>query len=384
DEKWVPSTERVKISPTNVRLKTIVHKKEETFQVIINVIKNSTCFKAFTISSEIPEIFMQQFWYTIKKVKDTESYESLLANKKCIVNAEVFRKILDICPRVEGEEFTEGMSYRENVNYPELIWEDFVSQIDLRREKKSRRETMPFPRFTKDDGIISKLKFVRIGEDYQEYGLLILDIMLNDEIKQSDSYQMFLKYSTGMIPPKKSRVIQDTLSPPKPKPTTLKLKLTGVQSLTPEEQEASNTMQALKESKKTSKRLPGTGGSSEGTGRIPGVPNESTIVYATSSEGTENESEHSEDSQLNSDEEEKKDNDGDANDGDEDDDHISDIQDTDDEDAETESDEDEIFKYKIQVHKDVDVEMVKAETVERENKEKDEMTDAAKADVEKT
>nr|GEY63459.1 retrovirus-related Pol polyprotein from transposon TNT 1-94 [Tanacetum cinerariifolium] len=47
------------------------------------------------------------FWYTIKKVKDLESYEFLLANKKCTVGAEVFRKILEICPRVKGEEFTE-------------------------------------------------------------------------------------------------------------------------------------------------------------------------------------------------------------------------------------------------------------------------------------
>ncbi|GJU02625.1 hypothetical protein Tco_1112963, partial [Tanacetum coccineum] len=247
-----------------------MQQKKETFQVIIDVIKNSTCFKAFTITTEVPEIFMQQFWYTIKK-------------------------ILDICPRVEGEEFTEvqdddatltflidlgykgplhkytnmyvdhmhqpwrtlaaiinkclsgktasndrlrksridilwGMFYRENVDYPELIWEDFAFQIDHRKERKSRRETMPFPRFTKviinhflsqhkslsnlkfqhyhtikDDGIVSRLKFVRIGEDYQEYGLPIPDMMLNDAIKRSESYQMFLKYSTGQIPPKKSR-----------------------------------------------------------------------------------------------------------------------------------------------------------------------------------
>ncbi|GJY22821.1 retrovirus-related pol polyprotein from transposon TNT 1-94 [Tanacetum coccineum] len=76
-ENEVPSTERVKISSTNVILETTMQQKEETFQVIIDVIKNSTCFKAFTITAE-----------------------------KCIVDAEVFRKILDICPRVEGEEFT--------------------------------------------------------------------------------------------------------------------------------------------------------------------------------------------------------------------------------------------------------------------------------------
>nr|GEV95640.1 hypothetical protein [Tanacetum cinerariifolium] len=35
------------------------------------------------------------------------SYEFILANKKCRVDAKVFRKILDICPRVKGEEFPE-------------------------------------------------------------------------------------------------------------------------------------------------------------------------------------------------------------------------------------------------------------------------------------
>ncbi|GJT08412.1 hypothetical protein Tco_0842874 [Tanacetum coccineum] len=63
-------------------------------------------------------------------------------------------------------------------------------------------------------------------------------------------------------------------------------KLKGVQSLTLKEQEAANTMQALKESKKTNRRQPGTRGLSEGTGRIPRVPDESTVVSVTSSEGT--------------------------------------------------------------------------------------------------
>ncbi|GKD78190.1 hypothetical protein Tco_1340811, partial [Tanacetum coccineum] len=63
-------------------------------------------------------------------------------------------------------------------------------------------------------------------------------------------------------------------------------KLKGVQSLTLKEQEAANTMQALKESKKTNRRQSGTRGSSEETGRIPGVPDESTVISITSSEGT--------------------------------------------------------------------------------------------------
>ncbi|GKD71027.1 hypothetical protein Tco_1325117, partial [Tanacetum coccineum] len=33
-----------------------------------------------------------------------------------------------------------GMFYRENVDYPELIWEDLAFQIDHRKKKRSRRE----------------------------------------------------------------------------------------------------------------------------------------------------------------------------------------------------------------------------------------------------
>ncbi|GJR70483.1 hypothetical protein Tco_0016548 [Tanacetum coccineum] len=107
DEKWVPFSERVKISSTNVRLETTMPQKEETFQAVIDLVKNSSCFKAFTISADVLEIFMQQLWYSIKKVQGTDSYEFLLANKKCVVNADVFRTIINICPRVEGVNFTD-------------------------------------------------------------------------------------------------------------------------------------------------------------------------------------------------------------------------------------------------------------------------------------
>ncbi|GKD89206.1 hypothetical protein Tco_1364713, partial [Tanacetum coccineum] len=166
---------------------------------------------------------------------------------------------------------------------------------------------------------------------------------------------------------------------------------------------ATDTIQALKESKKTNKRQPGTGGSSKGTGIVPGVPDESTVVSATSYEGTgtkpgvpneekvitkekvilewgsEQESEYSKEDQL--DDEEKDDKEGDADD--EGDDHISDTQDTDDEDDETESDEDEIYKYKIRVCKDEDVVMTNAEV--KDSKKGDaEISDVAQADVEKS
>ncbi|GKD39634.1 hypothetical protein Tco_1259841 [Tanacetum coccineum] len=519
DEKWVPSTERVKISSTNIRLETTMSLK-------------SLCSNSGTPSRRFK-------------------------NKKYTINAEVFRTILNICPRVEGEDFTDvpdddialtflidlgykgplnrhtnmfvdhmhqpwrtlatiinkclsgkiasndklkkskidilwGMFNRENVDYPELIWEDSAYQIDHRKEKRPRRENMPYPRFTKiiinhflkqhkslinfnhkhyhtikDDGIISRLKFVRICEDYQEYGHPIPDVMLTDAINHSESYQMFIKYSTNQIPPKKSKesgpepkpakkktaskrvvkkkvtlsaddniisddpdaalelakyisqteaeeaeaarkvhatharivieyvpefakkksggrssksiVIQDTPSAPKLKPATSKSKLKGAPSLTLAEQEAANIMQALKESKNTSRRQPGTGGSNEGTGSKPRVPNESTVVSATSSEGTGAKlgvpDEDKDITKL------KDDKDSDADD--EGNDHVSDTQDANDEDVETEFDEDDIYKYKIRVCKDEDVEMKDAE-VKKSDKGEEKVTGATKEEDEKT
>nr|GEV11385.1 hypothetical protein [Tanacetum cinerariifolium] len=95
--------------------------------------------------------------------------------------------------------------------------------------------------------------------------------MLTEEIKQSESYQMFIKYSTGQIPPKKSRgkvhatharIMTESVPKPTRRRKSSKVtfdppkKLKGVPSLTSEAQEAADIMQALKESKKSSKRQP--------------------------------------------------------------------------------------------------------------------------------
>ncbi|GJW54460.1 hypothetical protein Tco_0098545 [Tanacetum coccineum] len=144
----------------------------------------------------------------------------------------------------------------------------------------------------------------------------------------------------------KSVVIQDTPSTPKSKPATSKTKLKGAPSFSPQEQEAADIMQALKESKKSSRRQP-------------------------VSEFFNNDN----------DDVKKVDKDDDADD--EGDDHVSDTQDADDEDVKTESDEDDIYKYKIRVRKDKDVEMKDAE-VEESDKGDEEVTDATKEEAEKT
>ncbi|GJT47921.1 hypothetical protein Tco_0974078 [Tanacetum coccineum] len=105
DETLVPTAERVKITSTNMRIDPTLTQKEETFQVVLDLIKASPCYNAFLVTTNVPKIYMQQFWFTVKKIKKTTSYEFDLADKKCKVDVELFRKILDICPRVPYEDF---------------------------------------------------------------------------------------------------------------------------------------------------------------------------------------------------------------------------------------------------------------------------------------
>nr|GEY61716.1 hypothetical protein [Tanacetum cinerariifolium] len=221
---------------------------------------------------------------------------------------------------------------------------------------------------------------------------------------------MFLKYSTSQIPPKKSRgkgsygkktsytPVADVNVSEESEPTRKrtasrrvvkkKVIISTANNIIPNPDvalelgksinltEAANIMKALKESKKPSKRQPGTEGSSEGIGSIPGVSDESTVISATSSEGTEREyskedqSDDEEDNWIDSDEDvEKKDDiDGDKS---------IDLKMTDDEET-----EDEFVYDDEQVNDDEDEKMSNTE-VEDSGKGDEEIYDVAKEDAKK-
>nr|GEZ76417.1 hypothetical protein [Tanacetum cinerariifolium] len=125
----------------------------------------------------------------------------MLANKKCIVNAEVFRIILDIYPRVEGVDFIDvpdddiALAFLIDLGYKGPLYKHTNMFVDHMHQ--------PWRTLA---AIINKCLFGKTASEYyQEYGLPIPETMLTNEIKQFESYQMFIKYSTGQIRPKKSK-----------------------------------------------------------------------------------------------------------------------------------------------------------------------------------
>ncbi|GKD05434.1 hypothetical protein Tco_1180408 [Tanacetum coccineum] len=70
-----------------------------------------------------------------------------------------------------------------------------------------------------DDSLLGTLKFVSKTQNYQQYGALIPDDMINQDIKDSKAYKTYYDFATGKATPKKARKYKKVTSPSrKPSP----------------------------------------------------------------------------------------------------------------------------------------------------------------------
>nr|GEV50076.1 RNA-directed DNA polymerase, eukaryota [Tanacetum cinerariifolium] len=213
--------------------------------------------------SDVTHNDFKDLWNTIKKIGKTDGYNFKLDRKKCRVNTKVFHEILQICPRLPNQDFLElpseedlltflkEHSYSSKCDMLSTVrtdqmhqhWmtfaaEDFMYQAEHKQISSARKEHMPYLRFTKviihhfiskdntfsmrnrinlytarDDTLLGTLKFVSKTKDYQKYGALIPDGMINQDIKDSKAYKTYLDYATRKVPPKKARKFKNPASP---------------------------------------------------------------------------------------------------------------------------------------------------------------------------
>nr|GFC55989.1 hypothetical protein [Tanacetum cinerariifolium] len=200
DEALVPSTQRLRIGRSNFRLPSDIQSKESSLQVVYDVLRNSPFFRAFQVTADVPEIYMQEFWATAKLHHNSIRFK--MDTKKSVLDLEAFREMLHISPRIPDQSFAElpseeeileflrylghsheirhhtdvnvnklyqpwrpfasvinkcltdkssgidsfrlsqaqilwGFYHRRNVNYAYLIWEDFVYQVEHKNQKRS-------------------------------------------------------------------------------------------------------------------------------------------------------------------------------------------------------------------------------------------------------
>nr|GFA73646.1 hypothetical protein [Tanacetum cinerariifolium] len=214
DEDLVPHAKRLRIGRSNFRLLLDIKSKESTLQLVYDVLHLSLFFKAFLVTADVLEIYMQEFWATA--TVHHHSIRFKMDNKKHIVNLESFREMLHICPRLLHQPFveppfeedilaflrflghggairklTDGLYHKRNVDFAYLIWEDFVYQVKHKDTKKSNE--MYYPRFTK-------------------FGALLPIELTNEDIRNFNAYKKYYAIAIGATPPMPKASVRKTRS----------------------------------------------------------------------------------------------------------------------------------------------------------------------------
>nr|GEV85635.1 hypothetical protein [Tanacetum cinerariifolium] len=167
-----------------MRIDPTKNHKEATYQVVLDTLTLSHCYKAFLITTDVPEIYMQQFWFTISKIKDTSSYQ------------------------LPNQEFAEPPSHEEIIT--------FIKEIGYKGDLESITELFTDHTLKTEKPVLQDVQTCPIP-DNQVYGKPILDLMVNDAIKNSKAYPTYHAFSTGAATPKKARNGIKTADVPKKK-----------------------------------------------------------------------------------------------------------------------------------------------------------------------
>nr|GEV49601.1 hypothetical protein [Tanacetum cinerariifolium] len=218
DEALVPHAKTLRIGRSNFRLLSDISFKESTLQLVYDVLRLTPFFKAFLVTADVLEIYMQEFWATA-----TVHHYSILFkmdNKKHIVNLESFRDMLRICPRLPGQSFVKP-PFKEEI-LPFFVFLDTVEHKDTKKSNE-----MYYPRFMKviinhfmskdpsilrsnkvnshyvrDDHMFTTIKLVSRHQNTQQFGTMLPIELTNADIKNSNAYKEYHAVATGATPPK--------------------------------------------------------------------------------------------------------------------------------------------------------------------------------------
>ncbi|GJV51092.1 hypothetical protein Tco_1446833 [Tanacetum coccineum] len=133
DEQIVPRSQWLTIGKSNLLFNAQKIQKNPIFQISVDILSNTNFFQAFTASANVPAIYLQQFWNTMKYNEKTGVYSCQVDEQWFDLSADLLRKALAITPVIPAQPFElppSGNTVIDFVNelgYPEPV--EIVSNI---------------------------------------------------------------------------------------------------------------------------------------------------------------------------------------------------------------------------------------------------------------
>nr|GEU98479.1 hypothetical protein [Tanacetum cinerariifolium] len=133
------------------------------YKITIDILKHTNFFMAFTASSTIPSIYIQQFWDTVRYDKSAGCYRCQLDEQWFDLTKDTLRDALQITPVNDNQAFTFPPSSDALINFVnELGYSKLVRNLSNRNHKFHPRPDSPL-HLPNEEPVLGYLKFSAKG-----------------------------------------------------------------------------------------------------------------------------------------------------------------------------------------------------------------------------
>ncbi|GJR45603.1 retrovirus-related pol polyprotein from transposon TNT 1-94 [Tanacetum coccineum] len=257
EDQILPFSAWVPIRKSNYVLDLQKKQQNPILSILWDIRKTNKLLRVITASASVPIIYIQQFWNTLTQEAKTGVYHFQLDEDWFIMNASLLKEALDITPNDQAHQFESPpssdaimdfckiswfdrpknpilqmlycMITHTNVDYAELMWEEFIQAIQTfftdkanldiatKKDKKIKPHVIPYYRFTKliichlgrkhninqrsgspftmaeDDHRLGNLKFIPKGEEDEVFRMQIPKELITDNIMNASYYNAYLE-----------------------------------------------------------------------------------------------------------------------------------------------------------------------------------------------
>ncbi|GJT85870.1 hypothetical protein Tco_1067587 [Tanacetum coccineum] len=172
-----------------------IQMKTHSFQISVDILRNTNFFRAFFASASVPAIYIQQFLNSMKYDEKTEVYCCQVDEQWFNLSADLFRKALDITPIDPAHPFE--LPFRVG------------KTCDVHKRPESPCH------LSGDDFLLGNLKFISKGETSEVFGMAIHKQLITQAIQQYSYYPKYLE----MVAKNTKKTPQDSASK-QPEPAT--------------------------------------------------------------------------------------------------------------------------------------------------------------------